>query len=133
MNQIEKSRIVAMIAHAGQKRHDGTTPYHSHPEAVANMVSGAAKPAAWLHHVLEDTKVTANLLRQLSFNRATVQAVLILTKVNGEDYIDYIKDVSSNNIARLVKIADIKHNLSQNHKPENVEKYKKALEILTSP
>lgn len=132
MNQIKLARIVAIVAHAGQFRRDGVTPYHTHPEAVASMVSDPAKPAAWLHDVIEDTEIGVEILADLGFSPKTLAAVCYLTKQKDEDYGRYIWTVRQDAIAREVKIADITHNLSQNPKPENVEKYKKALEILKS-
>lgn len=106
--------------------------YITHPAAVAAAVSEAAKPAAWLHDVLEDNLEQFNWLTivGLGVDLETVAAVLALTKHNGEDYFDYIANVKKNLIAREVKIADIEHNLASDPKLENVEKYKQALEIL---
>lgn len=56
--------IYACARHAGQFRHNGITPYISHPAAVAaklvswNILDFNMLAAAWLHDVLEDTSAT---------------------------------------------------------------------------
>lgn len=129
--QIEIAREIAIKAHKGQFRRDGVTPYITHPEAVANAVSDAAKPAAWLHDVLEDCPpLDAISLFESGVDVATIAAVRSLTKYEGEDYFAYIENIKKDPIAREVKIADIEHNLASNPKPENIAKYNRALGIL---
>lgn len=131
MNEQELiASTIARIAHAGQFRKDGATPYVTHSEAVAGMVSDKSKAAAWLHDVLEDCEgITTFTLRQCGIYESTVLAVSLLTKM-GEEYDDYIAQICGNTIAREVKIADIMHNLSCNPTPQAIDKYAKALKIL---
>lgn len=130
-SQLELAREIATEAHKGQFRRDGVTPYHTHPEAVAERVSDEGKPAAWLHDVLEDCKGwNAGRLMDSGVDERTVWAVVKLTKIYGVDYEAYINSVKQDPIAREVKIADIEHNLASNPKEKNAPKYKRALEIL---
>lgn len=49
---------IARKSHDGQFRRNGTTPYITHPEAVARSLEGEHPnviAAAWLHDTLEDT------------------------------------------------------------------------------
>lgn len=125
------ARNIAHDAHAGQFRRDGVTPYVTHPAQVASAVSPEAKPIAWLHDVLEDCpQYSRKRLLHCALSKEIVDAVWLLTKVPGTDYMDYILRVKANPLAREVKIADIEYNLSANPNPESVGKYRKALEIL---
>lgn len=66
MNIVERARIFATAAHAaiGQLRKHTGDPYHIHPMNVVTILKGegitdsAILAAAWLHDVVEDTKVT---------------------------------------------------------------------------
>ena len=67
-----------------------------------------------------------------------VQAIKLLTKKNNEDYFEYIARIKTNNLARNVKIADLKHNsdltrlkVITDKDLKRVEKYKKAIAYLT--
>jgi len=131
-SQERLAKVIATVAHYGQCRRDGATPYLTHVAAVAATVSAKARPVAWLHDVLEDNEsFTADLLAGMGVASKTVAAVVAMTKIQGEAYEDYIKRVEKNPLACEVKIADIKHNQSQNPKPDRIRKYRYALAILT--
>lgn len=134
MTQLELCKIVATIAHAGQFRRDGITPYITHPEAVANLLeNNELKCVAWLHDVLEDTKVTSKDLVSVGISQPIVKAVLCLTNRLLDNYLTYIRYIKNERPDLiLVKLADIQHNLSCSPSPHQVEKYTKALEILNS-
>lgn len=86
--------------------------------------------AGWLHDVLEDCPAwQPGRLLDSGVNQVVVEAVYRLTKPHG-DYMDHIRLVAVNPIARKVKIQDILHNLQSNPKPENVAKYAHALSVL---
>jgi (p)ppGpp synthase/HD superfamily hydrolase len=123
---------IAKRNHFGQFRRDGITPYINHPAAVADAVeSDYAKAVAWLHDVLEDTHVTVRDL-ELIFPTQIVDAVIALTMQYGQSYEKYMEAVAKHPIARLVKIADIKHNLSDDPTEKQVRKYADALRFLES-
>lgn len=59
---IEKARLFAIVAHAGQVRKFSGLPYHSHPQAVVRILLEHVPNATWemicaayLHDVIEDT------------------------------------------------------------------------------
>jgi (p)ppGpp synthase/HD superfamily hydrolase len=63
MNLVEKARSFSMKAHSGQTRKLSTTPYFSHTEGVAAILSEAGLSpeviaAGYLHDTVEDTDVT---------------------------------------------------------------------------
>lgn len=127
----ELAKQIATRAHAGQFRRDGVTPYIVHPEAVAARVIGdTAKAVAWLHDVLEDTKLTVVDLEQAGFSREITKAVVALTKDDGTDYETYLQGFRRNNLARRVKIADILANLSDQPTETQIVKYVNALRFL---
>ena len=105
-----KAFITAARAHRGQKDKAGKA-YILHPLYVAAHTKGRkAKIVALLHDVVEDTSITFTELIFAGFDAEIVEAVMAITKMKFEDYSDYIKRVKLNELARRVKIADLKHN-----------------------
>lgn len=68
------------------------------------------KAVALLHDVIEDSPFTAEELLQAGLPETVVTAVQVLTKKKGQDYQTYLENVKSNSLARVVKLADLKHN-----------------------
>lgn len=90
---------LAIKAHKGQKDKGGVDYIH-HPITVAYfMDTDEEKAVAYLHDVVEDTKITFSDLEEL-FPDEIVDALKAITKVNGEKYEDYLKRVSKNRIAK---------------------------------
>lgn len=137
MNMAVEAVLLATKAHANQQDKGGQ-PYILHPlRVMMYMSSDEARAVAVLHDVLEDTDVTADDLRKAGFPKEVVEAIMILTKNTKEDYDSYIIKVKQNQLARAVKIADIKDNLNLTRIPEpteadlaRIEKYKRALKEL---
>lgn len=107
---------IARAAHAGQTDKAGR-PYIGHPQRVAAIVTArggtpAAIAAAWLHDVLEDTDVTGADLADAGIPRESVAAVEALTKRAGESLEAYYAGVRLDDIAVLVKTADLDDNTS---------------------
>lgn len=127
---------LAATAHAGQFRRDGDTPYFSHPLAVANALfpKHGYEIAAMglLHDVLEDTDVTPEAMEAAGIPVEIVRVVCILTKWEGEPYSLYLDRIKADRAARIVKWADILHNLSDSPTPKQVKKYASALIALSS-
>lgn len=135
MSTVLLASSIARKAHDGQFRRDKTTPYITHPEAVAWSL-GNEDPdviaAAWLHDVLEDTEVTISELKHAGIPVRVIEAVALLTRWDEQSYEDYLFWVSQNEIALKVKIADIHHNLSDAPTKKQIAKYQKALLILAN-
>lgn len=124
---------LARVAHSGQYRRDGKTPYIAHPIAVSESLREEGEEvmaAALLHDVLEDTNLCLWDFGLLDLPKRVVQAVEVLTKRDNELYKDYLTRVKSNKIATIVKIADINHNLSDQPTEKQKKKYAEALEFL---
>jgi (p)ppGpp synthase/HD superfamily hydrolase len=132
MTLIEKAEFFARWAHRDQKRGDGETPYIIHPQAVVKMLQNDdyVKAVAWLHDVLEDTKITQQDLISLKFPADVIEAVKVLTKTKDVPYEEYLKHVKRNTIARCVKIADMLHNLCDKPTDSQKEKYKQGILFL---
>lgn len=129
----DQAELIARIAHAGQKRRGGAD-YITHPKRVAHKLrdqSEAVRATAWLHDVLEDTPVTAELLTG-SIPPEVVHAVEVLTHRTGESYDQYLMrlKMTGNEIALAVKIADIEDNLADIPTDRQKEKYRAALQFL---
>tara|TARA_R110000824_G_scaffold118090_2_gene270239 strand:- start:1203 stop:1622 length:420 start_codon:yes stop_codon:yes gene_type:complete len=126
---------IATEAHKGQTRWDKRTPYISHPAAIARdlIKRGFSEDfiaVAWLHDVIEDTSVTAQGLLDKGIPSDIVQSVETISKEDGQSYLDYILDVGRDPVARVVKVADITHNMSDLKKGSMRQKYELAIYIL---
>lgn len=129
---VVRAQALARSAHAGQFRRDGSTPYIVHPQAVALRVAGdpLAEATAWLHDVLEDTAVTAEVMRGHRIPEEVIACVRLLTKPEGAVYETYLQEVKANPLARKVKIADMLSNLADAPTDKQIVKYAKGLLIL---
>ena len=107
----------AETKHRGQFR-DGGKPYITHPEAVAaTFDDGPEKITAILHDVLEDTDATAEEIRAMVTAGEIepgpiMEALRLMTHAPETPYPEYIKAIAGNPVARRVKLADLKHNMS---------------------
>ncbi|WP_050241643.1 HD domain-containing protein, partial [Streptococcus pneumoniae] len=107
---IDIALAIAKKAHAGQVDKAGVD-YIQHPLYVASQVNTEQEKAvALLHDVIEDSDITAADLFASGLSNEVVTAVQILTKKKGQSYQEYLGKVKSNNLARVVKLADLKHN-----------------------
>lgn len=136
---------IALEAHTGQFRNNGTTPYIEHPRAVRNTIIdlyalwskyGRLYPyggstsdyyifesAALLHDVVEDASEKGftldNIRQRLVDGQAPIRmiepiitAVRLLTRDKSIPYLEYLAAIKTNPVARLVKLADLQHNMS---------------------
>lgn len=107
----KKALELAKKYHAGQVDKLGV-PYMEHVLAVANGVQTTEeRVVALLHDVLEDTICTREVLVKEGIPLHLVEAVEAMTRREGESYMEFIKRVGKNSIARAVKLSDLKHNL----------------------
>ena len=133
-----RAELFAKSIHANQVDKAGK-PYSEHLQSVVNNLvepSEEMVAVAWLHDSVEDTESTFNDLTHY-FGNTVSEAVCAITKVDNEPYDKYLARVKSNPIARLVKIADLTHNMDLSRLPvvterdlARKEKYLKAKEFL---
>ena len=107
---VAAARLIARLAHRGQKDKSGAD-YFSHPEAVAAMLDEPEeKIVGYLHDTVEDTEVTIPEIREV-FGDRIADAVALMTHAKGVPYMDYVKEIGKNPLARKVKLADLSHNM----------------------
>lgn len=140
--------LAAVAAHEGQNDKGGV-PYIFHPLAVAQMVAALGEDfevVALLHDVLEDTDYPLRGAGEVGIEKGlTPRQSLALDAITQrvgeqgkESYFDYIRRCREDFIARVVKVADLRHNLSPERSgtlpmKEAVgfrARYEKALEII---
>lgn len=134
------AKIMAVSAHSKQKDKGGN-PYIEHLINVSCMVNGyEAKAVAFLHDILEDTGYTEEKLRTHKIlSDRVLTAVVCLTHKDNESYDSYLNRVKNNELAKYVKMADIKDNLDFSRCPNLplltkerlINKYSQALLYLT--
>lgn len=109
---LDKAAMICVTKHAGQRDKMGCA-YFQHPMRVAmHCTTDAEKIVALLHDTIEDTDVTPNYLLAEGFPREIVDAVLSVTKREGESYEDFVRRASQNHIGRVVKLRDLEDNLN---------------------
>ena len=135
----KKAMLIAYRAHHGQTDHSGI-PYIFHPVHLAEqMTDEFSTCTALLHDVVEDTDVTLEELAS-TFPKEVIDAVALLTHDDDLPYLDYVRKIKDNPIARTVKLADLRHNCDRTRLQDGEmdegairryeNKYKKAFEIL---
>ncbi len=129
---------ICFDAHKEQKD-KSNLPYVFHPFMVAkDMMDEDSCVVALLHDVIEDSDYTMEDLKQKGFSDKQLQALQLLTHDAEVDYFDYVQLIKENEIAKKVKLADLKHNsdLSRfdaisEYDLKRQAKYLKAIKILT--
>ena len=128
---------LAYRAHHGQCDKNGV-PYVFHPFHLAEqMDTEETVTAALLHDVVEDTDYTLEDLRAMGFPDPVLEALSLLTHDPSVPYMEYVKRLKNNPIARAVKLADLTHNSDLSRLPAvtekdlaRVEKYRRAKALL---
>lgn len=139
MSTLERAIVIAATAHAGQTDKAGA-PYILHPlRLMLSMQSEQERIVAVLHDVVEDSDGdwTPEALRAEGFSREVVDAVVSVTRTEGESYEDFVARAATNSIGRRVKLADLRDNcdLSRIAAPtandvKRVEKYRRAIALI---
>ena len=135
----KKALRICFDAHKDQVDKTGM-PYVFHPFHLAeSMKDEYTTVLALLHDVVEDTDRTIDDLRAEGFPDEVLEALSLLTHDPAVDYMDYVREIGKNRLARAVKIADLRHNSDLSRMDESMidehvlgrcEKYKKALKLL---
>jgi (p)ppGpp synthase/HD superfamily hydrolase len=92
---------------------------------------------ALLHDVVEDTNITFEDLINEGFNSEIIAALRLLTHLDDTPYMEYVREIKTNPLARKVKLADLKHNsdlsrldLTVDKIPPKLKLYKEAIKYL---
>ena len=59
---------------------------------------------------MEDTDMTLEQLAEYGFGDVIIEALRLLTHDDAVPYMDYVREIKNNPIARAVKLADLRHN-----------------------
>ena len=133
----KKALKLCFEAHKEQVDKSGM-PYVFHPFHLAEqMQTEETTVVALLHDLVEDTNYTIKDLTSMGFDKNITDAIALMTHADDVEYMDYVREIKNNPIAKAVKLADLKHN-SDLSRIENVdqkvlerrEKYLKALALL---
>ncbi len=133
----KKALKLCFEAHKDQLDKSGL-PYVFHPFHLAEqMETEETTIVALLHDVVEDTDYTLDDLIAMDFGKAVTDAVALMTHADGVDYMDYVRAIKPNPIAKAVKLADLRHNSDLSRLDvvdewslKRNEKYLKAMAIL---
>ena len=114
MSNLGRAIEIAATAHAGQFDKGGK-PYILHPLWVMNKVRHLGENhmmAAVLHDVVEDTDWTIDKLLNEGFPYPVINALMYLTHgfFTVSTYDEYIELITTNPIAKEVKLRDLEHN-----------------------
>ena len=133
---VKKAVNIMFEAHKGDFDKSGY-PYVFHPFYLATKLDRENEVCtALLHDVIEDhgDKYSFEYLEKEGFNKEIIEALKLLTHKKDVPYMDYIVEISKNNIAKVVKIEDLKHNLdtrrTSGEKAKKYDIYVKALGFL---
>ena len=151
--ELEAASRIAGIAHHNQFRRDGQ-PYLMHPTAVQAITKQfypdniEAQVLAVLHDVIEDGPQYSGHSRRELFRmvkdsipdnpeaqKRIMDALRTMThsKRTHPVYEDYLQLVFGNELAAIVKISDLIHNLSHNPSERQIIKYRDALKKVPIP
>lgn len=140
MDWVERARMLALEAHAGQVDKAGH-PYVGHVGRVAAAVRGddEAEAVAWLHDVIEDCPAFAGQVQ--AFPAPLQDAVRLLSRTPAADADTYYARISADPLALKVKLADIADNADEARMAsldaataERLrDKYRRALAALGQP
>lgn len=102
---------LACQAHRGQSDKGGGA-YILHPLRLMMRFTEPKKMiVAVLHDAVEDGDVTLEMLAAAGFSDEVVAAIDCLTRREGESYDQFIARVATNELARTVKIEDLRDNM----------------------
>ena len=86
-------------------------PYVFHPFHLAEqMQTEETTVVALLHDLVEDTDYTIEDLTRMGFDETITDAIALMTHADDVPYMDYVREIKKNPIAKAVKLADLKHN-----------------------
>jgi len=108
--------------------------YIQHPlRVMQNVQHPQAKICAVLHDILEDTPTTIDELKDLGFDQNLIDAIIAVTKINGENRFQAVQRTVKNPIACEVKLADLSDNMDLSRLPEittkDLKRYKQYQKV----
>lgn len=108
------SVAIAITADAFKNRFDkGGKPYILHCLHVMNQMDkedDELRCIAVMHDLIEDTDYEIEDLIALGFSDRVTRGIQLLTHDSKIPYMDYVTNLKSNDDARKIKMADLRHN-----------------------
>jgi (p)ppGpp synthase/HD superfamily hydrolase len=108
------SKIIALASKKHSEQFDrGGAPYILHCFQVMKNLKSKDQELCCIaigHDLLEDTDVTPEMLRSIGCSTRVVNGIIAMTRVEGQSYEDYQKQIMAKDDAILVKMADLQHN-----------------------
>ena len=99
--------VAEAVETEGQQRSN----WHDYGESSLSLFYHKAYVTALLHDTLEDTDTSIEELKALGCGDEIIDAVIAITRKHTETYFEFIDRVKKNDIAKLVKIKDLEHNM----------------------
>ena len=133
----KRALALCFEAHKDQKDKSGL-PYVFHPFHLAEQMEDEDTTiVALLHDVIEDTEYTIEDLQKAGFTQNVISAIALMTHNPQMPYMEYVRAIKSNPIARAVKLADLRHNsdmtrldIITQRDEERAQKYLDAIVVL---
>ena len=133
----KRAMKIAYEAHKEQVDKSGI-PYIYHPIHLAEQMQDESTVCvALLHDVAEDTDITLDDLHREGFGKEIMDALELMTHDENVPYMEYIRRIKDNPVAKEVKLADLAHNSDltrldnvDEYALRRVEKYRQAIDIL---
>lgn len=137
MDDLDNAIELACKAHKGQVDKAGQ-PYILHPlRLMLKFKNTQEQIVAVLHDTIEDSDMTLKDLANYGFSELILDALDCLSKRENEGYEEFIKRILPNDLAKKIKIEDIKDNLDltriesiNNEDLKRVSKYHNSLQAL---
>lgn len=134
----KKAMKLCFLAHRDQVDKTGI-PYVFHPIHLAEqMTDELTTVCALLHDVVEDSDYTFADLETMGFPHRVIEVLGLLTHEDSVPYMDYVRKIATDPVAKQVKLADLRHNSDLTRLDTvdekalaRVEKYARAMKILT--
>lgn len=135
------NKAIRIVAEAFDGKYDkGGKPYFMHCYHVMMQMDQSDEELcciALMHDLIEDTDWTLAKVRELGFSERVCRALDFLTHYERTTYDNYITGISYNEDARIVKLADLRHNSDITRMKgltkkdfERLEKYHRAYNYL---
>jgi hypothetical protein len=124
----KKALELSFQAHVNQRDKSGL-PYVYHPFHLADqMRTEETACVALLHDVVEDGHFTLEELSREGMSDAVVRSVANMTHKKGIPYMDYVMGLRQDPVARVVKLADLRHNanLSRLDEPTPADRHRRV-------
>lgn len=112
MATLGKAIAIASTVHADQVDRGGNA-YILHPMRIMQRLrttDAELMQIAIMHDVIEDSDYTIESLQKEGFSKRVLAALECLTHHKDEEYDDYIRRISTNDDAILVKLEDLRDN-----------------------